>query len=246
MLAPKLLTINQAKLEKSKDYGFFSVGLQLEPTYKLPVQLAGVKNTCSYAGRCRITCLDSTGRNRFDLARQARIRRTQLLATYPNLFFRHLDHDLELSKLTAYSHDLQLTARLNTISDVPFERILTGGSNVLDRHPEIQFLDYTKNPGRLDLKIPNYHVVYSYNEKSDPKLVQKYLLRGGQVAMVFASNLPQFYKIGSKRFRVIEGDSHDLLHLRDPGVIVGLKYKKSFSRRTGKAQQISANGFILD
>lgn len=57
--------------------------------------------------------------------------------------------------------------------------------------PEVQFYDYTKvykrslDHAKGDLP-PNYHLTFSYSEKTNPKQMEELLDAGGNVAMVFA------------------------------------------------------------
>lgn len=242
-----LLTVNHAKMEKSAEYGYLSAILNLQPTMRIPKNDLGlgIRSTCPDAGKCARSCLQYTGRNRFDSAAVARIRKTRMLFETPSLFQHALDADLMMLKARADKHRLGFTARLNGISDLPWERIEYNDRNVFERHPTIQFVDYTKTIDRLRLGIPNYCVVYSYNEKSEPNQVRTYLAHGGRVAMVFSNDLPDSVKIGRSRFEVVDGDQHDLIHLHEPGVVLGLRYKRAYSPRTGKSLTVTNNGFIV-
>ena len=242
-----LLTVNTAKMEKSAEYGYLSAILNLQPTMRIPKNDLGlgIRNTCPDAGKCARSCLQYTGRNRFDSAAVARIRKTRMLFESPAAFQQLLDADLVSLRIRADKQRLGFTARLNGISDIPWELIQHHGRNVFERNPTIQFVDYTKTLGRLTLGIPNYCLVYSYNEKSDDKQVRHYLAHGGRVAMVFSGGeLPESVKIGRNRFQVVDGDEHDLVHLHEPGVVLGLRYKRAYSPSTGKSMAVTENGFI--
>jgi hypothetical protein len=241
------LTVNTAKMEKSAEYGYLSAILNLQPTMRIPKNDLGlgIKNTCPDAGKCARSCLQYTGRNRFDSAAVSRIRKTRMLFESPADFQHYLDADLVRLSARAHKKGLGFTARLNGISDIPWELIEHHGRNVFERHPTIQFVDYTKTAARLKLGIRNYCLVYSYNEKSSDKEVRNFLVHGGKVAMVFNGELPESVKIGRNRFQVVDGDEHDLVHLHEPGVVLGLRYKRAYSPNTGKSMAVKNNGFIL-
>jgi hypothetical protein len=123
------------------------------------------------------------------------------------------------------------------------------GKNIFQVFPEIQFIDYTKSVERaLTVQIPNYNLTYSRNEKSKEGEIVEILDHGSKVAVVFdiakGEPLPKTYKIGKRRFKVIDGDISDLRHLDPHGVIVGLRYKKAFSKKTGKSVKVKA-GFVI-
>lgn len=228
-----LLTLNQTKMLKSELLDYVSACLNLEPAMQVPKNDLGIKNTCEGRGVCVKTCISTTGRNRFDTSEKARVRKTNMLFEDRQLFFTLLHADLALLQRKERS-----TCRLNCLSDLPWERFKFEGKTIFELFPNIQFLDYTKIFSRLSLDIPNYTLVYSYNEKSVDHQVRNYLAHGGRVACVFNNNgeLPESYSIGGTEFEVVDGDEHDLLHLRPKGVILGLRFKRSFSRKTGKSQ----------
>ena len=241
-----LLSDNQAKMHKSLELGFYSVILHLEPAYTYK----GLK-TCPWSGQCAGYCLGNSGQMRFEVARNARIRRTQLLVDHPSEFHGALVLDICKARRHADSLGLSLTARLNGTSDLRWESmaISQDGKNIFEVFPEIQFIDYTKSVERaLTVQIPNYNLTYSRNEKSKEGEIVEILDNGGKVAVVFdtakGEPLPKTYKIGKRRFKVIDGDISDLRHLDPHGVVVGLRYKKAFSKKTGKSVKVKA-GFVI-
>lgn len=235
-----LLTITQTKMLKAREFGYLSAALNLKPAMKVKKHNLDIeiKNTCPDHGRCAKTCIAYTGRNRFDTSQNAQNRRTLELFDDPKMFFAKLDIDLATLAKQARNLDALPTCRLNCLSDLPWESIRISGSNVFERHRNIMFLDYTKTFRRLSHKIPNYKLVYSYNEQSDDIATRNYMLHGaGLVSIVFdtGSDLPSSYTIAGHQFNVIDGDIHDLLHLHNGGQILGLRYKRAFSSKTGKA-----------
>lgn len=236
-----LLSTKQTKMDKSVEFGYLSTALQLEPAYEL---FPGI-NTCPMRGVCAGTCIGYTGQNRFDNAQQARLRRTHIFRDNPELFFALLDADLHAHEHKANKLGLLPTARLNCLSDISWETYLDkDGKSVFERHPGIQFLDYTKILHRAKLGISNYYVTYSVSERTDYKELRNLLTHGGTAAVVFnvkkGQPLPESFKVNGKRFPVYDGDTNDLIHLAPPGSIRGLRYKMAFSRRTRRALKPSS------
>lgn len=129
----------------------------------------------------------------------------------------------------AKRHDLTPVVRLNGASDLPYERMKIaqfGNRTIFQIFPDIQFIDYTKRLDRLEnrRKPGNLHLTFSLAENNDAD-AEKAALMGFNVAAIFADHLPEFYFINGRKFRVINGDTHDIRSL-DPaekiGVIVGL------------------------
>ena len=85
----------------------------------------------------------------------------------------------------------------------------------------------------------NYHLTFSRNEAND-KETMEVLRRGGNVAIVFRQNLPEYYQ----GYKVISGDDHDLRFLDDKNVIVGLKEKLTLNKN-GKLER-DQSGFVVD
>jgi hypothetical protein len=236
-----LLTTNQAKILKASDNGtgYRTAILHLRPAYSHK----GVKTCDGLHGVCAKTCIAMTGRGRFDVAVNARDRRTKMLIYTPDIFMSLLDADLmSFTASCANSGDLP-TVRLNGTSDLDWTRytIPRTGKNVFGSHPEILFYDYSKSASRaLSQCLPNYQITFSISEKSTTEDITK-VLRAYNVAMVFAvkrgQELPARHKIGGRWYRVVDGDRDDLrLRSRDGiGVIVGLRYKVAFDSKTGKA-----------
>lgn len=241
-----LLSDNQLKMSKSIELGFYSVILHLEPAYSYK----GLK-TCPWSGQCAGYCLGNSGQMRFDTARNARIRRTQLLVDHPSQFHAALVLDICKAQRYATSLGLSLTVRLNGTSDLRWESMAVSpdGQNIFQVFPWVQFIDYTKSVERaLTVNVENYDLTYSRNEKTKDAEIVEILDAGGKVAVVFdiakGEPLPKTYKVGRRRFRIIDGDISDLRHLDPHGTIVGLRYKRAFSKKTGRSVKVKA-GFVI-
>lgn len=100
--------------------------------------------------------------------------------------------------------------------------------------PEIQFVEYTKNPKRLGNAPKNLDLTLSYSGENAVDCVAA-LQAGHNVAMVFAGGLPESFA----GFPVIDGDKHDLRHLdAKGGYIVGLSPKGIKAKR-------DTSGFVV-
>jgi hypothetical protein len=129
--------------------------------------------------------------------------------------------------------------RPNGATDVAWEGIKCTRNgveyrNVFEAFPEMQFVDYTKNPARMRRALPaNYHLTFSRSETNDADCVGV-LANGGNVAVVFAGDKPTTWQ----GFPVIDGDEHDLRHLDPRGHVVALSPKGSKAKR-------DTSGFVL-
>lgn len=242
----KLLTLNQVKMLKSADEGYLSAILNLQPA----MRYNGV-NTCPWAGKCKGTCLENTGRNRFDGARIARERKTKLLIDHPAAFMQLLREDLQALVRKAKRENVRPSTRLNGLSDINWldPQYQIEGSTIFDLFPSIQFIDYTKDPNRLFDTVPaNYHLTYSYNEKTTLEQLVPWLDSRFNVAKLYVGeDLPTTDTFNGLGYHipVIDGSGHDLRHLDPRGCIVGLKYRLPFVMADGKAYRpTKSNGFL--
>jgi hypothetical protein len=225
----KLLSTN-AKLSKAVS-GYLVMGLQLAPH-----SLSG-RNVCSHASAgCKAGCLFTAGYGVYEKIRQARIRKTQFYFNDRDAFMSQLIEEIAFYRRRAIKRGLTLAIRLNTISDISWEKIKHNGLTVMDYFSDVVFYDYTKNPQRAIAYAngnfpPNYSLTFSRSETNEEtaKLVAS---MGCNVAVVFA-NKPA--KLWGKT--VIDGDLNDARFLDKKGVIVGLKAK-------GKARK-DKSGFVV-
>ena len=122
--------------------------------------------------------------------------------------------------------------RLNTISDIPWERHLDMSGEFADAI----FLDYTKIASRLGNVPSNYHLIFSFSAKVEfAKQVASALESDVPMSVVFRGKFPKTF-LGKP---VIDGDASDIVNAQKRGHIVGLKAK-------GKARNDVSNPFIVN
>lgn len=225
----KLLSPGQsnAKMRKSGGRGALLFGLSLRPAD------GSGHNVCVFStAGCRETCvLQFAGRSNSPGVREARDRKTKWFFSDRKAFLSQLDADLSSAERIAKRKGLTPVVRLNVASDLAWEIY-----GVTDRHPRVEFYDYTKwTKGRLPKD--NYSLTYSLNEDTPAGYAGRLLDDGQNVAVVFdtiynpahgrVDPLPTVYRLDGRRYRVIDGDIHDirLPEFDGSGVIVGLRAK---------------------
>ena len=222
----KLLGIDSnAKTVKGLKKGFQTAIMYLSPS-----DGSGVMNTCPAASKgCRNACLNTAGRGRMSPVQEARINKTKFLADLEGEFMRQLDKETLAHIKRAARKGLTPCERLNGTSDIAWETYtFDDGSNIFERHPDLQFYDYTKRLDRmfnfLDGHMPpNYHLTFSRSETTKDDTVKSILQNGGNVAVVYGDTLP-VWDFGAE---VINGDETDLRFLDPRGKVVGLLYKRT-------------------
>lgn len=225
--------------------------------YMAPHKSAGVGNLCSHASpACIALCLGresgqaamvskTTGTN---AVRQSRERKARYFMSDRQAYLREMLLHIARAKRAADRKGMTLAVRPNGSTDIAYEglrvvvdvafaaelsrtcglSIEPGVHTIFSAFPTIQFLDYTKNPRRLERPLPaNYHLTFSRSETNESEALA-ILARGNNVAVVFANGLPATWH----GYRVIDGDEHDLRFL-DPrdGVVVGLSPKGHKAKR---------------
>lgn len=241
----KLLSTN-AKLSKSVT-GFLVMGLQLAPH-----NLAGGKTVCPNASAgCKAACLYTAGQGVYNRVKQARINRTRLYLNDKDTFMANLFADIEYYERRAIRKGLKLAVRLNTISDIPWEREKYKGKNMMEHFPLVKFYDYTKSFSRAAQYVSgefpsNYNLVFSRSETNE-LLSRAILASGGNVAVVFKGKGGKVTRGGHNKtaklpltymgYRVINGDKNDARFNDPKGVVVGLLAK-------GKARY-DTSGFVV-
>ena len=229
-----LTTTNQYKLNKSISKGWTTAGLNLAPANAAALATGRPRlgTVCAMAGACAKACLQYTGMNQMTTHAAVRVNRTVQL----------LDHwDETIATLIAEIRKLKskhkkFAYRPNLLSDLP--KLAHELASAL---PDVQFYDYTKIPRPWERTLPNYHLTFSYSERSSWAEVEDCLAHGINVAVVFnrrKGELPRKYR----GIPVIDGDKHDLRFLDKPGRFVGLSFKGSRAKLPAAIE----SGFVLE
>jgi hypothetical protein len=272
MSSARFFSLDSPKAVKAMGYGYLNA-----INYMAPAATAGVGNLCPHASPgCLALCLGwysgqagmlsnaelETGTNAVRASRQ---RKARLFMQDRPAFMRDMVAGIEAAQRRAKALGLQLCVRLNGATDIAWEGLrltrpahfsehgyrVGDQANIFDLFPDVQFVDYTKNVRRAlahaNHMLPaNYHLTFSRSETNEADCAEV-LAKGGNVAVVFAGDLPKHYIMnanfdqGRKAHvaKVVNGDLHDLRHL-DPrgGVIVGLSPK-------GRKARADQSGFVV-
>ena len=241
---------SNAKTKKNKTQGAFASKI----LYLAPANSAGRGNTCpGLSAGCKESCLNTAGmgsmiseKNPVNTQHESRVKKTRYLADHPHDFLSHLDKEITSHKKSAQKNGDKPVVRLNGTSDVAWEHYKHpdwNGQNIFERHPDVQFYDYTKRPERVrGNKHDNYHLTFSLSE-SNHHAAKKLLEEGHNVAVPFGYHKNKFkteeYETTAKMPQkhwgsdVIDGDKHDLRFLDakadkskgERGKIIGLRAK---------------------
>ena len=131
----------------------------------------------------------------------------------------------------------KIAFRLNGTSDIDFIYLLQkyASLNIEDLKENAVFYDYTKILGKVKKykNYTNYHLTFSRAEDNN-SIAEAALNDGANVAIVFRNGLPRFWR----GYKVIDGDTSDILMVYNKNVILGLKAK-------GEAKK-DKSGFVVD
>jgi hypothetical protein len=204
-----------AKTRKGEKDGYLTGILYLAPS-----TFAGFGNMCANASKgCKAACLFTAGRGAMSNVQQARVNKTERFVKDRVAFMDEIVKDIKSLVRKAEKEGMVPAVRLNGTSDIPWENVKVGDKpNIFAVFPDVQFYDYTKSPGRINLP-GNYDLTFSLAEDNDIN-AKKALESGINVAAVF-NELPSSF-MGKP---VINGDETDLRFNDPKGVIVGLKAK---------------------
>jgi hypothetical protein len=161
-------------------------------TYKDDNVIVGlsVKGNYDASAPCHKSCLSKTGMNVFSQSMLARFNRTKFYLKQKEMFLIQLDKELtNLSKRASKrsqkeNRHIQAYARLNGLSDQRIDKWEIDTKTLFERHPNIQFYDYTKMPHYAlammsndkfsdGLAFPNYHVTFSMQGVWDAKTKER-------------------------------------------------------------------------
>lgn len=222
---PRTLLGSSAKVEKKRKdlpVKVLTAQMFLSP----PGDRSGV-NLCPKAGACEAVCIIETGNLVTNPeGRPSRIARTLWFELFPQQFLAVLDREIVRFAKSARKQKKIPALRLNGTSDVKWEKF-----EVPQRHPTVQFYDYTKLPVKARAKRPpNYHLTYSFSEQ--PRSMThalEWLKADGNVAVVVAAHNDDSLKAAKQASKAIssrqtwEGyptlaaDADDVRFMDEPG-----------------------------
>jgi hypothetical protein len=208
--------------------------------YLAPADTSGV-NICPKASAgCKALCLGwfsgQAGIGDDNGTRRSRLDKTQRFMRDRKAYLADIVRQIERQQRRAAKREFKLCVRLNGSSDIAWEGIrLDNGQSLLERFPDIAFVDYTKIASRFDRKLsPNYHLTFSRSETNEQECLDL-LARGINVAVVFAGDKPATWH----GFECIDGDEHDLRHLdKKGGYVIALSPKGSKAKH-------DTSGFVV-
>lgn len=203
--------------------------------YLAPADTIRIVNLCPYASDgCKEGCLYTAGRGAFSNVQQARINKTKYWASDREGFYMKLTRELIDIQKRAVKIKNKIAVRLNGTSDIDHLDLLKRYSGIDWLTSNwLVFYDYTKNPSMIKrYNGTKYNLTFSRSE-TNHDTAMNLLKMGGNVAMVFANEVPVEYN----GFKVINGDETDLRINDEKNVIVGLKAK-------GKAKK-DVSGFVI-
>lgn len=234
-----LLGVSNAKTSKGEELGVMTGIL-----YLAPHTIAG-RNICPHASTgCAMACLYGAGRGAFNSVQKARIAKTNLFHASPRAFVERLAQDIASLQRKAQKKGMTIAIRLNGTSDLPWENLKGDlGLSLMERFPDVQFYDYTKNPSRAIAygtgKLPtNYHITFSRSE-SNAAAVLSVLDTTCNIAAVFDTKKGEPLPATWAGREVIDGDITDVRFFDKTGVIVGLRAK-------GNSAKKDTSGFIIN
>jgi hypothetical protein len=183
--------------------------------------------------------LKSSGRGAMSNVAAGRQARTDYWHADQAGFLDQLRRELRAFVKTCKRQGVKPVARLNTISDIAFEK-----HGIPQAFPEILFYDYTKRAARLGKVPANYLLMFSYSGRDQyAAQVERAEQSNAPMAVVFNGPMPEYFA-GRP---VIDGDESDLVNAMAGRVIVGLKAKgKAGNDRSGFVVHTSSDLIAME
>lgn len=193
--------------------------------YMAPADQVQGLNLCPFASTgCKKSCLYSAGRGKFSNVQESRINKSKFWGYDRANFYIQLASELLKIHDKAIKQNKQIAVRLNGTSDIDHLHLLErySGIDFLDEfYSNLLFYDYTKNVNHVSrYRNTRYKITFSRSETNEAE-AKKVLKLGGNIAVVFSGDLPDFY-LG---YPVINGDLTDLRYFDPVNIVVGLKAK---------------------
>ena len=195
-------------------------------------------NICPMASKgCISACLYTAGRGKFSNVQNARINKTNFYIYDKEMFVLKLASEIIKETNKAKKNKEKIAFRLNGTSDIDFIYLLQKYAqlDVESLKENAVFYDYTKILGKVKKykNYTNYHLTFSRAEDNN-SIAEAALNDGANVAIVFRDGLPKFWR----GYKVIDGDTSDILMVYNKNVVLGLKAK-------GEAKK-DKSGFVVD
>ena len=194
-------------------------------------------NLCPMASNgCAAACLFTAGRGIMAPVIAGRVKKTEYYLRDKKAFMQQLAKEIQTKCLTAYKRNEKIAFRLNGTTDVDFVYLLKKYANFdISNYKDVAiFYDYTKLISKIKRykDHANYFLTFSRSEENE-STAKSVLALGGNVAAVFRDELPEYWN----GYRVIDGDSSDLMMVYNKNVVLGLRAK-------GEAKK-DKSGFVI-
>jgi hypothetical protein len=194
-------------------------------------------NLCPMASKgCAAACLFTAGRGVMQPVIAGRVKKTEYFLRDKKAFTKQLAKEIETKCLTAYKRKEKIAFRLNGTTDLDFVYLLKKYANFdISKYKDVAvFYDYTKLLSKIKRYKDhvNYFLTFSRSEENESVAIAA-LNDGANVAAVFRDELPKYWN----GYRVIDGDTSDLVMLYNKNVVLGLKAK-------GEARK-DKSGFVI-
>ena len=189
-------------------------------------------NICPMASKgCAKACLFTAGRGKFSNVQNARINKTNYFLYNKELFIKQLALEIVRETAKAEKKGEKIAFRLNGTSDIDFIYLLKkyASLDIADLYPTAVFYDYTKILGKVKKYKDhiNYYLTFSRAEDNESAAIAA-LNDGSNVSIVFNGALPNYWR----GFKVVDGDTSDLVMLYNKNVVLGLRAKGDAKKDT--------------
>lgn len=180
----------------------------------------------SIMANCRKPCLVSAGFGAFSNVKAGRQAKTDYYMQDQKGFIDQLEKEIENFISLCIKQGESPAFRLNTISDIPWEKI-----GIPQKYPQAYFFDYTKSAQRLHNLPINYDIIFSYSQELKyQRQVERALKTSAPIAVVFRGFVPiGSYFLGRQ---IVDGDKSDILNQKQKGKIIGLKLKGNEAKKS--------------
>lgn len=222
------------------------VGVNTYVLYLAPANESGF-NVCSHSTpECRKSCISHTGRAKIEdicggsHIKNSRIKKTRLFFLNHDFFMKWLIIEIRAANEKSKRQNMFFSVRLNGCSDINWKHVYFEGKNVYQIFPEIQFYDYTKNPGLFIDKPKNLHLTFSYTGyRPNLESCKVLLSEGYNIAVVFNRKRGESLPVEFMGRSVVNGDFTDYRPADPSGCVVGLHFKESASKDNNEATRVS-------